>query len=153
MREMKVKIMAFVSERIKEEDKEYFNSIGFMQLATAKPVRPSWWVIDKEREIIMTCRGGVFAEPIKGYQLYINKKFVDIELIEKIKGSYSKKKLTSHYEIKNITIPKKLIEDGVTVEKIKELISELFTMAGTYGYEPEVTMETKITMEAEPIVV
>lgn len=57
--------MAFVSERIKEEDKEYFNSIGFTQLATYKKVRPFWWVIDREREIIMTCRGRVIGELIE----------------------------------------------------------------------------------------
>lgn len=50
-------------------------------------------------------------------------------------------------------IPKKLLEDGTTVEEIKELIMEVFMAAGSYGHDREKTMETKITMEAEPIVV
>ena len=145
--------MAFVSERIKEEDKEYFNSIGFTTLVGGEPVRPFWWVIDREKEIIMTCRGGVFAEPTEGYQIYINKKIVDIELVEKLQGSYSKKNLISYYKINSVKIPRELIEDGVKIEKVKELISAMFTAAGTFGYEPEVTIETIITIEKEPVVV
>ncbi len=145
--------MAFVSEGIKEEDKEYFNSIGFTQLAINKPVRPFWWVIDREREIIMTCRGGVFAEPIEGYQIYINKEFVNIELVERGSGDYFKKNVTAYYIIQKVEIPKQLIDKGVTVEQIKELINEMFMVAGHFGYEPEVTIETTITMETEPIIV
>lgn len=145
--------MAFVSERIKEEDKEYFNSIGFTTLVGGEPVRPFWWVIDREREIIMTCRGGVFAEPTEGYQIYINKQFVDMELVEQTKGSYSKRNLRSHYKINKVIIPKQLIEDGISVEKIKDLINEMFMVAGSFGYEPEVTIETTITIETDPIVV
>ena len=145
--------MAFVSERIKEEDKEYFNSIGFTQLATDKPVRPFWWVIDREKEIIMTCRGGVFAEPTEGYQIYVNKQFVDMELVEQISGEHSKRNLSSHYKINKVVIPKKLIENGISVEQIKDLINEMFMVAGHFGAEREVTIETIVTIETEPIVV
>ena len=146
--------MAFVSEEIKEEDKEYFNSIGFTQLAHRnKKVDPYWWVIDREREIIMTCRGGVFAEPIEGYQIYINKEFVNIELVERGSGDYFKKNVTAYYIIKKLEIPKQLIDKGATVGQIIELINEMFMAAGSFGHDPEKTMETTITMETEPIVV
>ena len=145
--------MAFVSERIKEEDKEYFNSIGFTKLAINEKVRPYWWVIDREREIIMTGRGGVFAEPIRGFQIYYMKNFVNIELVECGEGDYFKKNVKEHYRIERVEIPHGLIEKGVSVKEIKELINEIFMVAGHFGYEPEVTIETTITMETEPIVV
>lgn len=145
--------MAFVSERIKEEDKEYFDSIGFTTLVGEEPVRPFWWVIDREREIIMTCRGGVFAEPTEGYQIYIKKQFVNIELVEEISGSYSKKNISNHYKISRLIVPKQLIDDGLTLEKIKKLINKMFMIAGHFGAERDVTIETIITIENEPIVV
>ena len=145
--------MAFISERIKEEDKEYFDSIGFTMLGANAKVRPYWWVIDKEREIIMTCRGGVFAEPTEGYQIYIDKQFINIETVERGKGDYFKKNVIQSYIIQRIEIPKQLIDKGITVEQIKELINEIFMAAGHFGYEPEATIETTITMETEPIIV
>lgn len=145
--------MAFVSERIKEEDKEYFNSIGFTTLVGEEPVRPFWWVIDREKEIIMTGRGGVFAEPTRGFQIYYMKKFINIELVERGKGDYFKRNVIQHYIIQKVEIPKQLIDKGATVEQIKELINEIFMAAGHFGYEPEVTIQTTITMETEPIVV
>ena len=145
--------MAFVSERIREEDKEYFNSIGFTQLAINKPVRPFWWVIDREREIIMTGRGGVFAEPTEGYQIYYMKNFVNIELVECGEGDYFKKNVKEHYRIERVEIPHELIEKGVSVKEIKELIYEMFMTARSFGHDPEKTMETTIMMETEPIIV
>ena len=145
--------MAFVSERIKEEDKEYFNSIGFTQLAINEKVRPYWWVIDREREIIMTGRGRVFAEPIRGFQIYYMKNFVNIELVEWGEGDYYKKNVKAHYKIERVEIPHELIEKGVSVKEIKDLIYEMFMTARCFGFEPEVTIETTITMETEPIIV
>lgn len=77
--------MAFVSEEIRQEDKEYFNSIGFTMLGSNAYVRPYWWVIDRAREIIVTCRGGVREEATVGYEIYMNNQFIDIELIQKRK--------------------------------------------------------------------
>ena len=145
--------MAFVSERIKEEDKEYFNSIGFTQLAINEKVEPYWWVIDRKREIIMTCRGGVFAEPTEGYQIYINKEFVNIEGVEWGEGDYFKKNVIKHYIIQKVEIPHELIEKGVSVKEIKDLIYEMFMTARSFGHDPEKVKETIITMETEPIIV
>lgn len=145
--------MAFISERIKEEDKEYFNSIGFTMLATDEKVRPYWWVIDREREIIMTCRGGVFAEPIRGFQIYYMKNFINIELVELGEGDYFKKNVKEHYKIERVEIPHELIEKGVSVKEIKDLIYEIFMTAKTFGHDPEKVIETRITMEIEPIIV
>ena len=98
--------MTFVSEEIRKEDEEYFNSIGFTQLARKrKKVEPFWWVIDREREIIMTSRGRVIGEIIKGYQIYYKKEFINIELIEQGSGDYYKKNVTIHYKINSVQIP------------------------------------------------
>ena len=145
--------MAFVSERIKEEDKEYFNSIGFTQLATDEPVRPFWWIIDREREIIMTCRGSVIGELIEGYSIYVRKQFINIELIERGSGERENKNIVCHYIMQKIEIPKQLVEQGVTVEEVKELINEVFMAAGYFGYERELTIETTVTIETEPVIV
>ena len=145
--------MAFVSERIKEEDKEYFNSIGFTTLVGGEPVRPFWWVIDREKEIIMTGRGGVFAEPTRGFQIYYMKKFINIELVEYGKGDYFKKNVIQHYIIQKVEIPNQLVDKGITVKEIKELIYEMFMTARSFGHDPAKTIETTITMETEPIIV
>ncbi len=145
--------MAFVSERIKEEDKEYFNSIGFTKLAINEKVRPYWWVIDRAREIIMTGRGGVFAEPIRGFQIYYMKNFVNIELVEWGEGDYFKKNVKKYYRIERVEIPHELIEKGVSVKEIKDLIYEMFMTARSFGHAPEKVMETTIIMEIEPIIV
>lgn len=145
--------MAFVSERIREEDKEYFNSIGFTMLATDEKVRPYWWVIDREREIIMTGRGRVFAEPIRGFQVYYMKNFVNIELVEWGEGDYFKKNVKKYYRIERVEIPSELIEKGVSIKDIKDLIYEMFMTARSFGHDPEKVMETTITMEIEPIIV
>lgn len=77
--------MAFVSEKIiTEEDKEYFNSIGFTYLMTNERVEPFWWVIDREKEIILTSRGRVIGEGIKGYQIYYKKNLINMH-VEKVK--------------------------------------------------------------------
>lgn len=146
--------MAFVSEEIKEEDKEYFNSIGFTQLAHRnKKVDPYWWVIDREREIIMTCRGGIFAEPTLGYQVYYEKEFINIELVECGEGDYFKNNVVKYYNIKKIEIPQNLINKGVTLEDVKQLITEMFMTAKSFGHNPAKVMATTVTIEAEPIVV
>lgn len=146
--------MAFVSEKIRKEDEEYFNSIGFTQLARkSKKVEPFWWIIDREREIIMTCRGRVIGEPIEGYSIYIRKQFINIELIEKGSGNYSEKNITSHYIIQKIEVSKHLIEQGTTIEEVKQLIYDMFMAAGCFGFEREVTIETTVTIETEPVIV
>lgn len=145
--------MAFVSERIKEEDKEYFNSIGFTTLAGENPVRPFWWIIDREKEIIMTGRGKVFAEPTRGFQIYYKKELINIEYVDRGSGSYYEKNLITHYIIQRIEIPRKLIEKGVTIEEVKKIIIDILMVAGTFGMEPEATIETTITIEKEPIVI
>ena len=75
--------MAFVSERIKEEDKEYFNSIGFTYLVDGEPLEPSWWAIDRVRGIILVSRGGVPHELFMGYELYLGGELIALEALEK----------------------------------------------------------------------
>lgn len=145
--------MTFVSERIREEDKEYFNSIGFTQLAVNKPVRPFWWVIDREKEIILTSRGGVFAEPIEGYQIYYMKEFINIELVEQGSGDYFKKNIKTIYEINKIEIPQKLMLEGCTVDEIRQMVIDMFMEAGTFGYEKAVTISTVVNINEEPVIV
>ena len=75
--------MAFICEKISKKDREYFDSLGFTCMR-GKPSRARWWAIDRERDIVMICRGGVPYEITKGYQLYFQKCIINIEAIEKI---------------------------------------------------------------------
>ena len=101
----------------------------------------------------MTGRGGIFAEPTRGFSIYFMKQFINIELVRYGNGDYAEGNVICHYMIKRIEIPKQLIEQGITVEEVKQLIQEVFMAAGSFGHEPEKTLKTIITLETEPIVV
>ena len=52
--------MAFVNEEISsEEDKERFNSFGFISKYTRKLIEPDMWTIDHERDIFLCSLDGV----------------------------------------------------------------------------------------------
>lgn len=40
--------MAFLCEKIREEEREYFTSIGFTNISN-KPSETEWWSIDREK--------------------------------------------------------------------------------------------------------
>ena len=122
-------------------------------MACEDPVRPFWWVIDRKKEIIMTGRGKVFAEPIRGFQIYYKKELINIEYVDRGSGSYYEKNMIIHYIIQRVEIPRKLIEKGVTIEEVKKLVTDMLLEAGTFGFEPEATAETTVTIEAKPIIV
>ena len=69
--------MAFVSEKIKEEDYEYFNSLN-LKNDLGSPQEPFWWAIDRERNYILyDMGGGTFEEPVF-MGLYLNGDFVEM---------------------------------------------------------------------------
>ncbi len=136
--------MAFISERIKEEDKEYFKTIGFTYLVDRKPLKPSWWAIDREQEIILVSRGGVPCEKIMGYELYLSGELIEIEAVEKTEGDWFDRDLKVNWLINKIEIPKELFEKGYNVESVKNIIRVAFEGYGTRGIERSKILEVKV---------
>lgn len=142
--------MAFISERIREEDKEYFSSIGFTYLVDGEPLEPSWWAIDREKEIILVSRGGVPCETFMGYQLYLSGELIDIEAIEKTEGDWLDRDLKVSWLINKIEVPKELFEKGYDVESVKNIIRIAFEGYGTRGIERSKILEVKVEINVEP---
>lgn len=141
--------MAFVSEEIKEEDKEYFNSMGFTYLVSGEPVRPLCWAIDRERSIILTPTGGVPHERIMGFGLYIEGEIINIEAIERVQGDEFDGDLKIQWEINKIEVPDELLKKEGSRERIKEYIKEAFTGFGTIGVERSKILKVTVEIATE----
>ena len=143
--------MEFVSERIKEKDKEYFNSIGFTYLVSGKPVEPLCWAIDREQNIILTPTGGVPHEILMGFGLYMEGEIINIEAVERVCGDEFDGDLTIRWVINKIEVPDKLLKKVGSTEKIINCIKEAFIGFGTIGLERskilEVTVEIATKLE------
>ena len=111
--------MAFVSEEIKEEDYEYFNSLN-LKKDLGSPQEPYWWAIDRERNYILyDMGGGTFEEPVF-MGLYLNGDFVEM---------WTKARNNLNWEIIHIEIDGKL-RTVYTEEKLKAIIVEAFQQYG-----------------------
>ncbi len=117
--------MAYVSEKIKEEDREYFDSIGFTNISK-KPSVASWWAIDREKNIILICRGGIPGEIFWGYQLYLDGELIDMIVLRKTEGDRFDYDLKIHWIVNKIEVPRELIQKGYDCGKITKNIEEAF---------------------------
>lgn len=142
--------MAFISEKIREEDKEYFKSIGFTYLVDRKSLEPTWWAIDREQEIILVSRGGVPCEIFMGYELYLSGELIEMEAVEKTEGDWFDSDLKINWLINKIEVSKELFEKGYDVESIKKIIRDAFEGYGTRGIERSKILEVKVEINAEP---
>lgn len=143
--------MAFVSEEItREEDKEYFKSIGFTYLVSGEPVRPLCWAIDRERGIILTPTGGVPHEIVMGFELYIEGELIDIEAIERLQGDEFDNDLKVQWIINKIEVPDALLKRGNNVDNIKNYIKEAFIGFGTIGVERSKILKVTVEINTEP---
>lgn len=142
--------MAFIGEKVREEDKEYFKSIGFTYLVDRKPLEPSWWAIDREQEMILVSRGGVPCETFMGYELYLSGELIEMEAVEKTEGDWLDSDLKINWFINKIEVSKELFEKGYDVESIKNIIRDAFEGYGTRGIERSKILEVKVEINAEP---
>ena len=117
--------MAFVSEKIREEDRGYFDSIGFTNISKM-PSKARWWAIDREKKYILICRGGIPGEIFWGYQLYLNGDFVNMIVFRKTEGDRFDYDLKINWIIDKIEVPKSLVKKGYDEDKIKKTIEEAF---------------------------
>ena len=115
--------MAFICEKINERDRDYFNSIGFTYML-GEPSEARWWAIDRERNMVFVCRGGIPYERFKGYQLYFQNKIIDIEAIEEKVGNRFCSNLQVHWLVNIVEIPIELL--SINENNIKQIISEAF---------------------------
>lgn len=141
--------MAFVCEKIREEDREYFESIGFTQIL-GEPSKALWWAIDKDREIILISRGGMIGVQYKEFQMYFEKELVNIRTIEKNQGDRFENNLYIKWVINKIVIP--LTLKGKETE-LKKAIKEAFLQYGTKGVKSSQLsgVEVEICTELEVV--
>lgn len=140
--------MAFVSERIeREEDKAYFNELGFTDMF-GEPLKPYWWAIDREREIILVPRGGgSFDVPI-GYGLYIKGIIVEME-VSKFTDEEDFDNLKVNWHIKKTMVPSKLIQKGYDKKVIRTIIEQAFHGLGTTGVKRTRIAEVSVRILSE----
>ena len=145
--------MAFISEEINnKEDGEYFCSIAVTSM-TGDKLKPGWWTIDRDRDIILYGRGGGSFEIPVGYALYVGGHNVEIEVTEATEGGRHKNNLKVRYFIKRIKIPEILIRQEYQVSEIVDIIKEAFEAMGVPYVERSQILElhVKIVTEAEII--
>ncbi len=138
--------MAFISEKINEKDRDYFNSIGFTNML-GKPSKAEWWAIDRERNIVFVCRGGIPYERIKGYQLYFQNKIIDIEAIEEKVGNRFHGNLQVHWIISKIKMPIELL--NMDENNIKDIIDEVFISYAYRNVEVSQVKEVLVSKNAK----
>ena len=72
-----------------EEDKNILILLVTMLAANDK-VRPFWWVIDREKEIIMT-EEEEYLGTYGDFSIYYEKQFINIELVRHESGDYAER--------------------------------------------------------------
>lgn len=137
--------MAFVCEKISEEERRYFETIGFTNISN-KPSETEWWAIDREKNIILICRGGIPGEIFWGYQLYLDGEFINMTVIKKTEGDRFSYDLRINWIIEEIRVPKKLVKKGYDIKKI---IEEAFISFGMRGLKPSQLLEVCIKINTE----
>ncbi len=145
--------MNFISERIeKEEDVEYFVSLGFED-SRGKKLRPFWWVIDRDSGVFLFfCGGRTIGVPQK-YGLCIDKELVELEALSRTKGDKSESNLVVHWIINKIDIPVSLIKRGYVEEDVVYMIEKAFTVFGLLGIEREDIVDVSIEMTVSPKII
>lgn len=137
--------MAFICEKIKEEDREYFDSIGFKNISN-KPSEAVWWSIDRENDIILICRGGVPKEIFWGFQLYLDGNFINMIVFKRTEGDRFSYDLRINWLINEIKVPKELLKKEYDIKKIVE---EAFMSYGMRGLKPSQLLDVKVEFNAE----
>ena len=124
--------MAFVSEEIKEEDYEYFNSLNLKD-DIGRPRKPHWWAIDRERNYILYDMGGGILEKPVIMGLYLNGKFVEM---------WTKARNNLNWEIIHIEAAK-VLQEELNSDELTEIIKEAFSKYGR-GYRCKAKRETLV---------
>ena len=115
--------MAFVYEKVKEEDRELYNSF----LPNEKADEVTRWVADKERNIYFFWIGGETRECIEEYFLAWNDLKIYIYTVEKMYRD-NKDIRTVHIWINTISMPNKLNNDKEKIKEIVDMIQEILQM-------------------------
>ena len=128
--------MAFIYEKVKEEDWELYNSIS-PRLKAGKHTR---WVVDKERNIFFFWTGGEAREYIDEYFLSWNNFKIYIYIETKMyKESTGGQK--AHICIKRISMPPILNNYDDRVNEIVDTIQEILQMM----YRSKIIFEEIVT--------
>ena len=137
--------MAFVCEKISAEERRYFETIGFTNISN-KPSETNWWAIDREKNIILICRGGIPGEIFWGYQLYLEGEFINMIVIKKTEGDRFSYDLRINWIIEEIRVPKKLVKEGCDIKKI---IEEAFISFGMRGLKASQLLSVNVQINKE----
>ncbi|MDE6208948.1 MAG: hypothetical protein K2M73_04625 [Lachnospiraceae bacterium] len=123
--------MAFIYERVKEEDRELFNSF----VKSRKANKYTRWVADKERNIYFFWIGGESREYTKEYFLAWND--LKVYIYTEVKCG----KEDVHIWIKRISMPKVLSNNNEKINEIVDMIPEILQMM----YRSKIIFEEIVT--------
>ncbi len=140
--------MAFVNERIPENDREYFNSFNLLSPFTDEPIFAREWTIDRERDAFLVglAGQGTYESDIPMfYALVWKKNVIILDTYSKGEGNYSKG-IEMWWKITKIKAPDTLIKN---MEEMLELIKEAFDAFGFAGIRECVT-KVNFDFVAEP---
>lgn len=118
--------MAFVYEKVKEEDWELYNSF----LPNEKADRHTRWVADRERNIYFFWIGGEIRESIYEYFLAWDDLKIYIYIVEKMYKDNEDRR-NAHIWINSISLPKVLSDNDNKVKEIVETIKVALQMQYT----------------------
>lgn len=119
--------MAFIYEKLTEEDKGFFDSFGFFEPPLVSPFfqsgAPTHWVSDREREIYLVCLGGQgyrfdYEYPPTYYYLIWQGQLIKIETYRKGEGDMMEGKeiiykLTRIIASENLSLTKNLLIETI----------------------------------------
>ena len=146
--------MAFVNEKLTDNDKEFISSFKFHnpigRLNELAPL-PEEWSIDKKNNYYLICLGGqgrLFDEeyPPNYYHLIIDNKSVEVEARFKCKGNYFTG-VEILWKVQRIYVPHSL--NYISSEKIKDIVREALTCYGNIHKNGHIT-KTEFDSIAEP---
>lgn len=141
--------MAFVNERISENDREYFNSFSLKSPFTDQPLYAREWTIDRERDVFLVGLGGrgTYDSDIPMfYALIWENEVILLDTYCKGEGNYSTG-IEMWWKITKIIAPDALIKN---MEEMLELIKEAFDAIGFAGVRECVT-KVNFDFVAEPV--
>ena len=144
--------MTFVNEAISsKEDKERFNSFGFISAYTRKLIELKMWTIDRERDIFLCVLAGAGFKEINQARflaLVVEGMVIDIEAYIETIGEFDKGGEIS-WDIEKIVVPFQL---GRNIDKMIDLVKEALIAHGNY-YKTEKIKRIDFKNIQTPIIV
>ena len=140
--------MAFVFEKVPEEDWEFFRSMGLKDCWGARLLditERSKWCADRERNAYLVGIGGGYQDMPHFYDLWWNGYTIRMEVVETGDGNYDTK-VNIIWNIWRIPIPKEIWDKR---DEIMGLITEAFSVYSGWC-KPKFLGSIEVSIKCEP---